>query len=172
MFCAVSSRFFAVLALLFLFQFDAHTAAADGARLDTPSGLPVPRFVSLRYGETNCRAGPSFAYPVSIRFMRAGTPVLIVAETRDHWRKVRDSDGAECWAHQTTLAARDHVLVLQETPLRAAPSETAPPKARLAAGLLAEFESRKDGWARVKAAGVAGWVDVDALWGVDAAARK
>ena len=147
-------------------------AAAESIRRDTPSGLPVPRFVSLRYAETNCRSGPSFDHPVSIRFLRAGAPVLIIAETLDHWRKIRDAEGSECWAHQTILAARNHVLVLRETILRAHPSDMAPAKARLAPGLLAEFDGAEKDWARVNAAGVSGWVDTSALWGVDVATRN
>lgn len=147
--------------------------AAEAVRRDTPSGLPVPRFVSFRFAETNCRSGPSFEHPVSIKFMRAGTPVLVIAETRDHWRKVQDEDGSACWAHQTTLAARGHVLVIRETTLRVRASEQAAAKARLAPGLLVEFDGAdEDGnWARVKAAGVSGWAESAALWGVDAAPR-
>jgi SH3-like domain-containing protein len=166
-------RAFVLSSLLLAVSASATPASAEeNARRDTPSGLPVPRFVSLRYSETNCRSGPSFEHPVAFKFMRAGAPVMIVAETRDHWRKIRDSEGSECWAHQTTLAARNHVLVLRETPLRARPSSAAAVKARLAPGLLAEFESAERDFARVKAAGVSGWAETDALWGVDVAARN
>lgn len=150
----------------------APVSAEESARRATPSGLPVPRFVSLRYGETNCRSGPSIEHPVVFKFMRAGAPVLVVAETLDHWRKIRDSEGSECWARQTTLAARNHVLVLNDTPLRARPSADAAIRARLAPGLLAEFDGAESEFARVKAAGVSGWVQTSDLWGVDAAARN
>ncbi len=168
---AVLCRVFGFLSLLTLVS-AAPAALAEGARRDTPSGLPVPRFVSLRYGETNCRAGPSFEHPVSIKFMRAGAPVMVIAETQDHWRKLRDLDGSECWAHQTTLSARSHVLVLRDTMLRARPAKSSAAKARLAAGLLAEFESMQQGWSRVTAAGVTGWTETDALWGADIAPRQ
>lgn len=168
------SRLAAALCLIGV-QFGAaplQAAASDATRRDTPSGLPVPRFVSLRFSETNCRSGPSLGHPVSIRFLRAGEPVLVVAETLDHWRRLRDADGSECWAHQRTLAARSHVLVLRETTLRAAPSDAAASKARLAPGLLAEFDGEERNFAKVRAAGVSGWADVSALWGVDIAARN
>ena len=97
--------------------------------------------------------------------------MLIIAETQDHWRKIRDSEGSECWVHQRMLVARSHVLVLQDALLRARPSATAQAKARLEAGLLLEFESADKDFARVKTAGVSGWVETAALWGVDAAAR-
>lgn len=165
-----AAAFCAFATVFAVHQVDA-APAEEGVRRATPSGLPVPRFVSLRYSETNCRSGPSFEHPVAFKFLRAGAPVMVIAETHDHWRKIRDAEGSQCWAHQTTLAARDHVLVLAETPLRARPSLDAPVKARLAPGLLAEFDGAERAFARVKAAGVSGWVDADALWGVDVAAR-
>lgn len=172
MFITALRAFIIVSFVLAVLPWATPVSAEENARRDTPSGLPVPRFVSLRYSETNCRSGPSFEHPVAFRFFRAGAPVLIIAETRDHWRKIRDSEGSECWAHQTTLAARNHVLVLQETPLRARPSSNGAVKARLAPGLLAEFDGAEGDYARVKAAGVSGWAESGALWGVDAAARN
>ena len=53
------------------------------------SGLPLPRFVSLRSAEVNMRAGPSVRYPVEWVYRRAGLPVEVIAEF-DTWRKVRD----------------------------------------------------------------------------------
>ena len=53
---------------------DGHSALE--LRLDTPSGLPVPRLVSLKSETTFCRAGPSFSHPVRLTFMRQGLPVL------------------------------------------------------------------------------------------------
>jgi SH3-like domain-containing protein len=149
-------------------------AASPPVRLDTPSGLPVPRFVSLKTGETNCRIGPSFEHPVRFVYKRAGAPVMVVAESVDHWRKVRDAEGAECWAHQTTLRAVTHVLALEETVLRRRPGGEAEISARLEAGVLARIEKRDGGWIRVAAGPARGWVPSDAVWGGErfAAPRK
>ena len=45
-----------------------------------PSGLPVPRFVSLKAEKVNVRRGPSSDHPVAWVFQRKGLPVEIVAE--------------------------------------------------------------------------------------------
>lgn len=134
-------------------------------RTDTPSGYPVPRFVSLKGEKTNCRMGPSFDYPVTMTFMLAGLPVQVVAETTDHWRKIRDHEGAECWAHQTTLKALSHVLVIEETAILARPEDGAPPRARLAKGVLAKLVRERDGWGFVSVDGLKGWALAGALWG-------
>lgn len=135
-------------------------------RTDTPSGLPVPRFVSLKYDKTHCRTGPSFAHPVAVIYLKTGLPVEIVAETTDHWRKLRDRAGAQCWAHQTTLKAVSHVLTVDETVLLARPAGGAPSRARLAAGVLARLEREKDGWVYVSVSGLKGWAPDSAFWGV------
>ncbi len=135
-------------------------------RLDTPSGLPVPRLVSLKSETTFCRAGPSFAHPVRLTFMRQGLPVLIVAETRDHWRKIRDVEGDECWTHKSKLSGAETALVLEDgLALRAKPDVRAPARARLGRGVIARVESEKSGWLRVSADGMKGWARASAFWG-------
>ncbi|MEK7246175.1 MAG: SH3 domain-containing protein, partial [Pseudomonadota bacterium] len=46
------------------------------------SGLPLPRFASLRAGEVNVRTGPGVQYPVDWVFQRQGLPVEVIAEYR------------------------------------------------------------------------------------------
>lgn len=140
-------------------------AGGTGVRTDTPSGYPVPRFVSLKNDETFCRVGPSFDHPVAVTYLKAGTPLLVVAETTDHWRKVRDADGAECWAHQTTLRAPNHVIVLEETALFAQRDRDSPVRARLAPRVMARMERSDSGWAKLSAEGFSGWAETGGLWG-------
>ena len=138
-------------------------------RLDTPSGLPVPRLVSLKAGKTFCRSGPSFAHPVRLTFMRQGLPVMIVAETRDHWRKIRDIEGDECWTHKSKLSGEETALVLEDgLALRARPDANAPAKARLGRGVIARVDGARGPWLRVSADGMKGWARSSAFWGARA----
>jgi len=146
--------------------------ASPEVRLHTPSGLPVPRFVSLKADQTFCRSGPTFAHPVRITFMRRGLPVMVVAETRDHWRKVRDSEGDECWIHKTKLSGVETALVVTEgLTLYARPNRAAAQKARLARGLITRVETVQDGWLRVSVDGLKGWAPQSGFWGVVAATQ-
>jgi SH3-like domain-containing protein len=154
--------------LLFFLLCSIAPAAAQAPRLNTPSGLPVPRFASLKYDAAACRIGPTFRHPISVTYRRKGLPVLIVAETVDHWRKIRDADGEECWVHQTGLRALSHVMTMRETALRQSPSKDAPAKATLAAKVVARLEGEKRGWRKITASGIEGWVDADDLWGAAA----
>lgn len=135
-------------------------------RLDTPSGLPVPRLVSLKSTKTYCRAGPSFDHKVRLTFMRQGLPVVVVAETRDHWRKIRDMEGDSCWTHKSKLSGARTVLVLEDgLALRSKPNSAAPARARLGRGVVAQVEKTRDGWLKISANGKKGWADSAALWG-------
>ena len=69
------------------------------------SGLPVPRFVSLKSGQANVRVGPGRDYRVDWVYTRAGLPVEVVAEF-DNWRRIRDAEGTEGWIFGALLSGR------------------------------------------------------------------
>ena len=92
------------------FAFDAADAASDPAEQATdvrrgPSGLPLPRFVSLKSGRVNSRIGPGVDYSVDWLYLKPGLPMEIIQEY-DNWRRVRDADGAEGWVNQSLLSGR------------------------------------------------------------------
>ena len=74
-------------------------------RIVGASGLPLPRFVSLKSGRVNARIGPGINYAVSWLYSRPGLPMEIIQEY-DNWRKVRDLDGAEGWINQSLLTGK------------------------------------------------------------------
>jgi SH3-like domain-containing protein len=80
------------------------TAAAQ-SRARGKSGLPLPRFVSLKSGRVNSRIGPGVTYAVDWMYLKAGLPMEIIQEY-DNWRRVRDSDGAEGWINQSLLSGK------------------------------------------------------------------
>lgn len=145
----------------------APSRAMPEARTDTPSGLPVPRFVSLKADETFCRTGPTFSHPVRITYRRRGLPAMVIAETRDHWRKIRDAEGDECWIHRTKLSGAKTVMVVEDgLLLRARPFDGAMQKARLGRGLIARVEKSDGDWVKISAPNVRGWARQQGFWGV------
>ncbi len=141
-------------------------------RLDTPSGLPVPRFVSLKAEETFCRTGPTFAHPVRITYKRSGMPAMVVAETRDHWRKIRDPEGDECWIHRTKLSGANTAIVIEDGLIvRARPEDGASQKARLGRGVIARVEKSRGNWVKISAPEVRGWALQAGFWGLDSGAE-
>lgn len=129
------------------------------------SGLPVPRFVSLRYDEAIGRSGPSGDHPMLWVYRRAGLPLEIVQETPD-WRKVRDPDGVEVWMHRRLLSGRRSVWAVEAADLRARPENDSSLIARIEPGARLWLERCRSEWCRMEADGRRGWARADAFWGV------
>src|SRR6185295_2498402 len=87
-------------------------AAKDSAM--ATSGLPIPRYVSLKSDHVNVRAGPTKDNDVAWVYTRAGLPVEITAEF-ENWRRVRDSEGAEGWVYHSLLSGRRTAVVTMKT---------------------------------------------------------
>lgn len=129
------------------------------------TGLPVPRFVSLRSGEVNLRTGPGTTYPVEWVYVRRHMPVEVVAEF-EAWRKIRDWQGTVGWVHQSMLDGRRRALITgAERVIRHEPRPDAAPVARLAPGVVANLEACEIAWCRVEASGYRGWLPRDGFWG-------
>ena len=67
-------------------------ALASGETTGSVTGLPVPRYVSLKADRVSLREGPSKDHRVAWVFQRAGLPVEVTAEF-EIWRRVRDAEG-------------------------------------------------------------------------------
>jgi SH3-like domain-containing protein len=132
------------------------------------SGLPLPRFVSLRSDEVNLRTGPGVRYPVDWIYTRRDLPVEVIAEF-EAWRKIRDWQGAEGWVHQSMLSARRMVVVTgPQRRLRADADEKSPSLALLEANVVGRLIScpRDKGYCRVDVGSLQGWLKRDEFWGV------
>ena len=81
----------AAVAVFVMLSLATMSAQAGG---DVTSGLPVPRFVSLKTDRLNVRGGPDKDHDVAWIYTRIGWPVEITAEF-ENWRRIRDSDGTE-----------------------------------------------------------------------------
>ena len=92
----------------------AQGADPHGSAQRKGSGLPIPRFASLRSDEVNVRTGPGSRYPIDWVFKRKAMPVEIVAEY-ENWRKIRDWQGASGWVHQSLLTGKRSFIIAVET---------------------------------------------------------
>ena len=132
------------------------------------TGLPLPRYVSLRAGEVNLRTGPGVQYPVDWVYLRQNLPMEIIAEYGT-WRKVRDWQGTQGWVHQS-MGSRLRTLIITgntRTVRRKADAQSKP-IAILEAGVIGKLLSCPDlnGWCRVDVAGQKGWLRRVDFWGV------
>lgn len=135
-----------------------------------PSGLPIPRFVSLKADRVNVRKGPSREHDIAWIFNREGLPVEIVAEFKN-WRQVRDSDGAEGWVFHSLLSGRRTAIIQPwakdaSISLHRGPTGTTSVVAKAESGVLARVEACVDDWCKLDMGEVNGWVQQSDLWGV------
>ncbi len=75
------------------------------------TGLPLPRFASLKTDEVNLRTGPGLRYPIEWVYKRRDLPVEIQREF-EVWRLVADQEGVKGWVHQATLVGRRTFVVV------------------------------------------------------------
>jgi SH3-like domain-containing protein len=139
----------------------------DSAR-KTPSGMPVPRFVVLKFAEVNARAGPGDDHRLLWVYRVRGLPVQVVAETAE-WRRVCDPEGGLAWIHRRTTDGKPMVMNRSAAPVPVFRSRE--PGAHQVANLnprsLASLVTCDGGWCHIKADGVSGWAHANRLWGTE-----
>jgi SH3-like domain-containing protein len=159
----------AVLAAWLLSAVAMTGAMAKDAALTT-SGLPVPRYVSLKSDHVNVRAGPTKDNDVAWVYTRSGLPVEITAEF-ENWRRVRDSEGAEGWVYHSLLSGRRTAVITMKNKddlasLHERADNSSAINARLQAGVVAQVKHCATGWCHVTGSGFDGWIEQQRLWGV------
>lgn len=168
---------FAVQAQVQAAESAAEPAAEERERSDVTGALP--RFVSLGSDKVNVRVGPGANYPIAWRFVRRGLPVEILREF-EHWRLIRDREGAEGWVHKAMLSGRRTALIKGRPSQGNAPSAASqevlallrepdaqsPVAARAKAGAQARLLSCRDAWCRIEIGGYKGYIARQSLWGV------
>ena len=145
--------------------------ASVGASADriTPSGLPVPRYVSLKFQTVNARGGPGDDHRLLWVYHARGLPVQVVAENSE-WRRVCDPEGGLAWVHKRTTDSPRTVISLQAEPLtlRKSPKANAPAAAYLRPRAIAELvRCDQKGWCKFRVGGVSGWGQASEVWGLD-----
>ena len=151
-----------VIALLVL----SGIATAQQASVGQVTGLPTPRFVSLKSGSANVRRGPSTSNRVDWVLRHRGTPLIVLAEYQE-WFRVEDVDGEGGWVHTKLLSQRRTVLVQEDLlALWETPSNSGRKLARLEAGVILRLSSCQPNWCEASIDGLTGWLPKSGIWGV------
>src|ERR1700745_1299658 len=116
----------------------------------TTSGLPIPRYVSLKSDHVNVRAGPTKENDVAWVFTRPGLQGEIPAEF-ENWRRVRDSEGSEGWVYHSLLSGRRTAVVTMKNkddlaPLYDQADSSSAIAARLQVGVVAQVKRCDAHW--------------------------
>ncbi|MBU0584560.1 MAG: hypothetical protein KKB66_19450 [Alphaproteobacteria bacterium] len=136
-----------------------------------PSGLPLPRFVSLKSGRVNARIGPGVNYPVEWLYLKPGLPMEIIQEY-DNWRRVRDADGAEGWVNQSLLSGRRTAITAPwqkgkdaRINLLADPDPSSATRAMIEPGVIGTIRACNGDWCEMTFDGHTGWISQSLVWG-------
>ncbi|MEW9807293.1 SH3 domain-containing protein [Mesorhizobium sp. ZMM04-5] len=136
-----------------------------------PSGLPLPRFVSLKSGRVNSRIGPGVNYAVDWLYLKPGLPMEIIQEY-DNWRRVRDADGSEGWINQSLLSGRRTAIAAPwqkgkdaRIDLFDRPEASGRVVAIVEPGAIGNIRSCDGQWCEMSFAGRNGWIMQSQVWG-------
>jgi SH3-like domain-containing protein len=143
--------------------------AAGDLATGSVSGLPVPRFVSLKSDRVNVRAGPTKDQDVRWVYTHVGMPVEITAEF-ENWRRIRDWEGAEGWVYHSLLSGKRMAMVLSKSkaelvPLYEGADAESAVTARLQSGVLGALKSCDGTWCEFSGKGFEGYIRQERLWG-------
>ena len=138
----------------------------------TPTGLEVPRWVSLKSSEVRARQGPGLDYRILWEYRAAGLPVQVIAETRE-WRKICDPEHGVAWIHRSVASGRRGAFNATEAEIavRAGRDEQSPIRARFSPRSLIALEDCEEGWCRVRARKLKGWISEGTVFGTQTTAQ-
>jgi SH3-like domain-containing protein len=136
----------------------------------TPSGLPVPRWVSLKFDKVFARAGPGEDHRLLWVYRVRNLPVQVVQETAD-WRRVCDPEGGMAWVHKRTTDGKRTVMNLKDSAVRlgAEPKAESRAEALWVGRSLGALDRCRGGWCRIKVDAASGWVRQGSAWGLSTA---
>lgn len=145
-------------------------APALAEPLGSVTGLPIPRYVSLKTDRVNLREGPSKEHATKWVYQRIGLPVEVTAEF-ETWLKIRDSEGAEGWVLHSLVSGRRTALVApgkkdQNFSVYVRAAEGAELAATLQSGVIANVRKCDGSWCFIDGEGYKGFVAQVSLWGV------
>ena len=123
------------------------------------------QFVSLKSSKINMRVGPGDELPISWVFLRAGLPMMLIAEFQQ-WRKVKYLDNTEGWMHQNMISGRNTAIVTKENSLLYKKDSDSCPIARVEKNVIVKVLEKRDNWVKVDANKIKGWIPREDLWGI------
>lgn len=143
-------------------------SSSVSANTGSASGLPLPRFVSLKSGKANVRVGPDTDYDVKWTYVRRGLPVEIFEEY-GNWRRIRDWSGEDGWIFAPMLSGRRTALVEPWTGGKPARLRSGPGGAIMAVlepGVALKLRACDGKWCKAATSSLSGFVRQSLLWGV------
>ena len=122
-------------------------------------------FLTLKYNKVNLRQGPSRDYPIKIFYKKKYLPVLVL-DSSDNYRKIRDHEKNTGWIHVSQLSRRkaalvdsDQIIVFKSSTIFSRPLVI------LEKGRFCLILKCNNEWCKIKTNKYSGWVKKENLWG-------
>ena len=160
------SKVFVIAAIINLSLVVNELSASSGSEISKKTGLPLPRFVSLKGNKVNLRRGPSLSYKIDWVYQRKHLPLMIVSEF-GHWRKVTDFEDYSGWIYKDLLSGSRYIIVNKnETLLRNKASYNSLGKAILKREVIGKLIDCEGLWCFIRVKNLRGYVLAEHIWGV------
>ena len=161
------SKVFVIAALINLPLVVSELSASSASELSKKTGLPLPRFVSLKSNKVNLRRGPNLNYKIDWVYKRKHLPLMIVREF-GHWRKVTDFENYSGWIYKDLLSGSRYIIVdKKETLLRNKASFNSLGKAILKREVIGKLIDCEGLWCFIRVKNLRGYVLAEHIWGVN-----
>lgn len=152
--------------LLLTFATQPEANVIDSGNKGPETGLPMPRFVSLKSDKTNVRTGPGLRYPIKWVMVRKSMPVEIISEY-GQWRKIKDIQEDEGWVHTSVLTGkRTAVIQINGSTLTEGKSNNSSETAIMENGVIVNVDRCNMDMCRCEVLGIEGYTQKLNLWGV------
>lgn len=156
-------------------QPSASSTLSGGVQIGPVTGLPMPRFVSIKSSPVNVRGGPSTNHQVAWVFVRKAVPVEVTAEF-ENWRRIRDVDGDQGWVFHTLIDGTRTVMVVGPNrqvpregdlvPLHFAPDSASDEVALVEPGVIGTLVNCSQTWCAVRMGPHEGFMRASSLFGI------
>jgi len=139
--------------------------AIANSKLGKYTGLPVPRFVSLKSAQVNGRTGPGFKHPIDWEYTKKGLPVQIIAEYEE-WRQIKDFNNDITWIHGSLLSSRRYAITKQDVTAYNNGIFSSYPSMNIQKGVVISVVKCEANRCQLSYKTNSGWVDKSSLWGI------
>ncbi len=142
-------------------------AVSNEQRKGKVTGLPIPRYVSMKASSGVARKGSHPDYAILWEFKESGIPFRVLDEDGSY-RLVETMDGVGGWVEYKILTGSRTVIVAkEEATLHARAHADARIVAIAKRLVIGDLLKCNQDWCEIEAYGYKGWVSKSDIWGVD-----
>ena len=154
-------KLFLVILIIFFYKI-------CNADVGKETGLDIPRYISLKFNDSNIRVGPSKNYPIILKFIQKNYPLMVVEEYEE-WRKVKDFKNNTGWIHKSLISGiRTGIILPNDTykKIDVFNSIFGNKIGSIGIGNIVTIKRCKTNWCLISLDNTQGWVSKKHLWGV------